>query len=237
MLDFFLHLDDKLGRLCEQYGPWIYAILFIVVFCETGLVVTPFLPGDSLLFAAGVFAHADNGKLNIFALYLVFAAAALAGDNVNYQIGRHIGKRLFRSESARIFRPSRLAATHAYFERHGGKTVVLARFVPVLRNLAPFVAGMGRMTYRSFLKYETVGAALWTFACVTTGFLFSRIPFVSKHPLWAVAALFGLCVAGIVWEWIRFRKEGPRPGVNGPGTRKAEVPESVVEPRNENVAS
>jgi membrane-associated protein len=206
MLDKLTHLNEHMDGLVAQYGAWVYLVLFVVIFAETGFSV-PLLPGDSLLFAAGLLAHKPDGGLNLWLLYMVFFSASFAGDNVNYQIGRLIGKKLFRSENARIFKPSRLAKTHMYFELHGGKTVVLARFLPVLRNLAPFVAGMGRMTLRGFLVYECIGAALWSTVCVTAGFLFGRIPFVSEHPLWAIAGLLLLCAGGIAWEWIRFRKE------------------------------
>ena len=206
MLDFFLHLDDHLGRLIEQYGPWIYLILFLVVFCETGLVVTPFLPGDTLLFAAGIFAHDDNGGLNLWLLYLVFAGAALCGDNVNYQLGRLLGRKLFNKPNSRFFKRENLDKTHEFLERHGPKAIILARFVPIVRTFMPFVAGMGTMTFARFIGYSVAGALLWVLVCVTAGFLFGNIPVVKENFAVAVLGLVAVSLVPILIEWLRHRR-------------------------------
>ena len=207
MLDFFLHLDDHLGRLIEQYGPWIYLILFLVVFCETGLVVTPFLPGDTLLFAAGIFAHEDNGGLSIWLLYLVFAGAALCGDNVNYQVGRLLGRKLFNKPNSRFFKRENLDKTHEFLERHGPKAIILARFVPIVRTFMPFVAGMGTMTFARFIGYSVAGALLWVLVCVTAGYLFGNIPVVKENFAIAVLGLVAVSLLPIAFEWIRHRRK------------------------------
>ena len=207
MLDFFLHLDDHLGRLIEQYGPWVYLILFVVVFCETGLVVTPFLPGDTLLFAAGIFAHPDNGGLSLWLLYLVFAVAALCGDNVNYQVGRLLGRKLFNKPNSRFFKRENLDKTHEFLERHGPKAIILARFVPIVRTFMPFVAGMGTMTFARFIGYSIAGALLWVLVCVTAGYLFGNIPVVKDNFAVAVMGLVAVSLLPIVFEWVRHRRK------------------------------
>lgn len=207
MLDFFLHLDDHLGRLIEQYGPWVYLILFVVVFCETGFVVTPFLPGDTLLFAAGIFAHPDNGGLNVWLLYLVFAVAALCGDNVNYQVGRLLGRKLFNKPNSRFFKRQNLDKTHEFLERHGPKAIILARFVPIVRTFMPFVAGMGTMTFARFIGYSIAGALLWVLVCVTAGYLFGNIPVVKENFAVAVIGLVAVSLLPIAVEWIRHRRK------------------------------
>lgn len=210
MLDFFLHLDEQLGGLINQYGTWIYLILFLTVFCETGLVVTPFLPGDTLLFAAGIFAHEDNGGLNLWLLYLIFMAGALAGDNVNYQIGRLLGKRLFKNPKSRIFKQENLEKTHAFMERYGPKAIILARFVPIVRTFCPFAAGMGTMTYRKFLYYSVLGAFLWVIVCVTAGYQFGRIQYVKDNFAVAILAIVAVTLLPILFEWWRHRRRARR---------------------------
>ncbi|HTL04939.1 MAG TPA: DedA family protein [Gemmatimonadales bacterium] len=186
-LDFFLHLDRHLAEITAQYGTWTYAILAGILFCETGLVVTPFLPGDSLLFTAG--ALAALGSLDPRLLNLLLFVAVLAGDNVNYWVGRFIGPRAFTGDY-RFFRREHLQRTHAFFERHGGKTVVLARFVPIVRTFTPFVAGIGAMTYPRFLLYSIGGGAIWVTAFLWAGYFFGNLP--------AVRANFSLVVLGII---------------------------------------
>lgn len=186
-VDFFLHLDRHLAEITAQYGTWTYAILAGIVFCETGLVVTPFLPGDSLLFTAG--AIAALGSLDTWLLNLLLFLAVLAGDNVNYWVGRFIGPRAFTGEF-RFFRKEHLQRTHAFFERHGGRTVVLARFVPIVRTFTPFVAGIGAMSYPRFLAYSVGGGALWVTAFLWAGYYFGNLP--------AVRANFSLVVLGII---------------------------------------
>ena len=186
-LDFFLHLDRHLAEITAQYGTGTYAILAGILFCETGLVVTPFLPGDSLLFTAG--ALAALGSLDPRLLNLLLFVAVLAGDNVNYWVGRFIGPRAFTGDY-RFFRKEHLQRTHAFFERHGGKTVVLARFVPIVRTFTPFVAGIGAMTYPRFLLYSIGGGAIWVTAFLWAGYFFGNLP--------AVRANFSLVVLGII---------------------------------------
>ena len=149
-IDFVLHIDVHMAELVAQYGMWIYAILFVIIFCETGLVVTPFLPGDSLLFVAGALASLPTNHVNVHLMILMLMAAAILGDAANYTIGRFFGERLFRNPNSRIFKQSYLEKTHHFYEKHGGKTIILARFVPIVRTFAPFVAGMGHMSYRHF---------------------------------------------------------------------------------------
>ena len=186
-VDFFLHLDRHLAELTARYGGWTYAILAGIVFCETGLVVMPFLPGDSLLFTAG--AIAALGSLDPWVLNGMLFVAVLAGDNLNYWIGRFIGPRAFTGEF-RFFRREHLDRTHAFFERHGGRTVVLARFVPIVRTFTPFVAGIGAMRYPRFLAYSVAGGAFWVTAFLWAGFYFGNLP--------AVRANFSLVVLGII---------------------------------------
>lgn len=186
-VDFFLHLDRHLAAITAQYGTWTYAILAGIVFCETGLVVTPFLPGDSLLFTAG--ALAALGSLDPRLLNLLLFGAVLAGDNVNYWVGRFIGPRAFTGEF-RFFRREHLERTHAFFERHGGRTVVFARFVPIVRTFTPFVAGIGAMSYPRFLAYSIGGGALWVTAFLWAGYFFGNLP--------AIRANFSLVVLGII---------------------------------------
>ncbi len=187
LLDILLHLNAHLDTLVSDYGAWIYAILFLIVFCETGLVVTPFLPGDSLLFAVG--ALAAGGRLDLFlAMGLVFVAAVL-GDTVNYSIGKYAGKQLI-ARFPKLIKQKHLDQTHAFFERYGGKTIVIARFVPIVRTLAPFVAGIGAMTYRRFMAYNFGGAVLWVGLITPAGYLFGQMPVVKKN--------FSLVILGII---------------------------------------
>ncbi len=188
IIDVFLHIDDYLEVIVTQYGAWIYAILILIVFCETGLVVTPFLPGDSLLFAAG--ALAAMGLMNIWLLFSGLLIAAIIGDAVNYQIGKHFGVKPFK-EDAQIFKLKYLQKTEAFYERHGGKTIILARFIPIVRTFAPFVAGASQMCYRRFGFYNVTGALLWTSSMLGAGFFFGTAPIVQEH--------FSLIVLGIVF--------------------------------------
>ncbi len=179
LLDVFLRLDVHLAVLVTQYGPWIYAILFAVIFCETGLVVMPFLPGDSLLFVAG--AIAALGKMDPWILVSALMAAAILGDSTNYFVGRFVGEKLFSNPDSKIFRRDYLDQTHAFYERHGGKTVTLARFVPIVRTFAPFVAGAGKMSYRRFLAFSVLGTVLWVGGLVILGYLFGNVEFIKKN--------------------------------------------------------
>jgi len=208
-MDFFLHLDRHLTTITAEYGTWTYLILFLIVFAETGLVVTPFLPGDSLLFAAGTLA--GLGKLNVAWVAAIFACAALTGDNVNYFVGKFLGPRLLRSERSRLLNRSHLARTHAFFERHGGKTIILARFVPIVRTFTPFVAGIGAMTYPQFLAYSVVGAQLWVGVCVFAGYFFGALPIVKQNFSLVVLAIVAVSVLPAAVEVLRHRRRQAAP--------------------------
>lgn len=190
VIDFVLHVNVHLAELFRDYGPWVYAILFLIVFCETGFVVTPFLPGDSLLFAAGALAASTNGALRIEILAILLIAAPLCGDQANYWTGRLLGKKIPFSDSSRFLKKRYLDQTHAFYERWGGATVVAARFAPIIRTFAPFVAGLGHMNYLRFLGFSAIGAVLWVGLCLGGGYLFGNIPWVQKN--------FSVVVMGIV---------------------------------------
>jgi membrane-associated protein len=207
LISFILHIDSHLADLIARYGTWTYAILALIVFCETGLVVTPLLPGDSLLFAAGTFAAL--GSLDPVVLNVLLFAAVIAGDNVNYWIGRWIGPRAFSGE-IRFFRKEYLDRTSAFFARHGGKTVILARFIPIVRTFTPFVAGIGAMTYPRFLAYSLGGGALWVTFFIWAGYLFGNLPFVRENFSLVVLVIILLSVLPIV---IGVLKERRRPAV------------------------
>lgn len=203
-IDLILHLDDKLTDLIKDYGVWTHLILFAVIFCETGLVVTPFLPGDSLLFAAGAFAA--RGALHIEWLVPLLILAAIVGDTLNYWSGHWIGDHAF-SGKVPFLKKSHLDKTHAYFEKYGGKTIIIARFVPIVRTFAPFVAGIGSMNYRHFLIYNVVGGIAWVLIFLFLGFGFGNIPFVQKNFELVMVAIVVLSVAPIAWEWLRHRAQ------------------------------
>ena len=206
IIDLFLHLDQHLGQLISQYGTWTHLILFLIVFCETGLVVTPFLPGDSLLFAAGTFAAL--GALDLWMVVLLLILAAIAGDTVNYWIGAYIGPRAFRGD-IRFLRKEYLDRTHAFYEKHGGKTIILARFVPIIRTFAPFVAGVGAMSYPKFITYNVVGAVLWVGLFVLGGYFFGNISVVRENFTLVILAIIAISVLPIVIEALRARRRRP----------------------------
>lgn len=202
--DFLVHLDTHLADLAARYGVWIYAILFAIVFCETGLVVTPFLPGDSLLFVAGaVWAAAGSSAPT---LALVLAAAALCGDNVNYWTGRYLGPRVFRWEGSRLFNRRALDRTHQFYERYGGKAVILARFVPLVRTFAPFVAGVGRMQYRRFLVFSLIAAAAWVGLLVSIGYFFGNVDVVKNNLTIVILGIVALSLTPVAVEFLRARR-------------------------------
>jgi membrane-associated protein len=176
-LNIVLHLGDNLTRWSNDWGPWLYAVLFLVIFCETGLVVTPFLPGDSLLFAVGAVAAREGSTLSLPALFALLVAAAVLGDAVNYYLGLKVGPAVFRSEKSRLFNCKHLLRTQQFYERYGGKTIVLARFIPIIRTFAPFVAGIGKMRYRRFAAYNVLGAVAWVAICVFSGYFFGNLRF------------------------------------------------------------
>ncbi|MBS9760991.1 DedA family protein [Pseudomonas mosselii] len=202
-LDLILHLDAYLDLLVNNYGPWIYAILFAVIFCETGLVVMPFLPGDSLLFIAG--AVAAGGGMDPVLLSGLLMAAAILGDSTNYVIGRTAGERLFRNPNSKIFRRDYLQRTHEFYERHGGKTVTLARFLPILRTFAPFVAGIAHMHYPRFLAFSVAGSLLWVGGLVTLGYFFGNVPFIKQHLSLMVVGIIILSLVPMILGLLRGR--------------------------------
>jgi membrane-associated protein len=206
VIEFFLHLDRHLSEVISQYGTWTHLILFLIVFCETGLVITPFLPGDSLLFAAGTFAAL--GALDVRLVVVLLIIAAVIGDTVNYWVGAYIGPRAFRG-NVRFLKQEYLERTHAFYEKHGGKTIILARFIPIIRTFAPFVAGVGAMSYPKFVTYNVVGAVLWVGLFVLGGFFFGNIPTVRENFTLVILAIIVLSVMPIAVEAVRARRSRP----------------------------
>ncbi len=202
-IDIVLHLDKHLAVLLAEYGNLVYGILFAIIFCETGLVVMPFLPGDSLLFVAGALA-AGHG-LDITTLCATLLTAAVLGDNTNYWVGYYFGPRVFRWENSRIFNRSALEKTHAFYERHGGKTVVLARFLPLLRTFAPFVAGVARMTYPRFVAIDFFGGVLWVFSLCLTGYWFGNLPFIKNNLSLVILVIVGISLLPAIIGYLRHR--------------------------------
>ena len=204
IIDFILHIDQHLVSLAAQYGVWIYAILFLIVFCETGVVVTPFLPGDSLLFAAG--GIAAIGSMNIHLMVALLIAAAIIGDAVNFMIGKYFGEKLFANPDSKIFKRSYLDKTHAFYEKYGGKTIIIARFVPIVRTFAPFVAGMAKMDYSKFIRYNVIGAVLWVVLFSYIGYFFANTEFVKKNLGLVLIAIIVISVLPAVIEVIRAKR-------------------------------
>jgi membrane-associated protein len=213
LIDFFLHLDRYLADIIQQYGIWTYALLFVVIFLETGLVVTPFLPGDSLLFAAGTFAAL--GSLNVLLLWVLLFAAAVLGDTANYWIGHAIGPRAFEMDN-RFLKKEYLERTQRFYEKHGGKTIVLARFVPIVRTFAPFVAGVGTMHYGRFLGYNLLGGFLWTALFIFLGYFFGNIPFVRENFELVIVGIVLISVVPMAVEFLRgrARKQATSPAIS-----------------------
>ena len=203
--DWVLHVDRHLGTLIDSLGPGIYVLMFLVVFAETGLVFTPFLPGDSLLFALGTFA--GLGKLSLPVLLVSLIVAAILGDTVNYWIGAWLGPRIFRGEKIRLLNPNHLERTHEFFERYGGKTIILARFVPIVRTFAPLVAGMGRMTYRRFMAYNVAGGVIWVVLFLGLGYAFGTRPVVQKNFTLVMLGIIVVSVLPGVFEYWRERQK------------------------------
>jgi membrane-associated protein len=199
--DFVVRLDAHLAAFIAEHGVWVYALLFVIVFCETGLVVTPFLPGDSLLFVVGTLAAA--GGMDIALVMALLVAAALSGDNVNYWIGRWAGPRVFRAKDSRWFSRGHLERTHAFYERHGGKAIVIARFVPIVRTYVPFVAGIGAMPYARFLAFSVAGALAWVVSLCLAGYWFGNIPAVKENLAAVIVVIVALSVAPIAVEFLR----------------------------------
>jgi membrane-associated protein len=207
LIDFILHLDKHLNEIIQTYGIWTYLLLFLIIFMETGLVITPFLPGDSLIFAAGAFAA--QGSLNVFVLFVLLSLAAILGDTVNYWIGHYIGPKAF-SGNVRFLKKEYLDRTHAFYEKHGGKTIILARFIPIIRTFAPFVAGIGAMTYSHFIVYNVVGGVLWVGLFTFGGYFFGNLPFVKDNFIIVIITIIFISVLPAVVEVVRERVKGSR---------------------------
>lgn len=212
-IDLFLHLDEYLQTIITTYGAWTYGILFVVIFVETGLVVMPFLPGDSLLFAAGTFAAL--GSLNVWFIVGMMSVAAVVGDAVNYMIGHYLGERAY---NIKWIKREHLDKTHAFFEKHGGKAIFLARFVPIVRTFAPFVAGIGRMSYGYFATYNVVGGISWVFIFTLLGYFFGNIPFVRNNFELVIIVIILVSVLPMVFEWIKQRREAAHASVKSAET-------------------
>ena len=210
LLDVFLHVDDHLHALLEAWGPWTYVLLFAIILCETGLVVMPFLPGDSLLFAAGAMAALYPDDLGIVPLLVLLSIAAILGDTINYFLGRWIGPRAF-SLNTWFLKKEHLEKTQAFYDRHGGKTIVLARFMPIVRTFAPFVAGVGQMHYPTFLWFNVVGGILWVVLCTVAGYFFGNIEVVKKNFELVVVGIVLVSVLPLAWEWWAARRRSQAP--------------------------
>lgn len=201
MIDFFIHLDRYLNIIIQSYGLWAYSILFLVIFAETGFVITPFLPGDSLLFAVG--ALAASGSLNVNWLFILLGAAAVLGNIINYQIGRFIGPKIFLKENVRFLNKEYLEKTHRFYEKHGGKVIIISRFVPILRTFAPFVAGIGKMTYQRFLIYNLIGGVSWVGVFIFGGYYFGNIPLVKQNFSLVILAIIFISLLPTILHFFR----------------------------------
>lgn len=207
LFDIFIHLDEYLGEIIRNYGTWTYALLFLIIFMETGFVVTPFLPGDSLLFAAGTFA--GMGDLNVVVLIILLVIAAILGDTINYWIGHFIGPKAF-SGNIRFLKKEYLERTHEFYEKHGGKTIILARFIPIIRTFAPFVAGVGAMTYWRFITYNIVGGIVWVLIFTLGGYFFGNIPAVQENFTLVILAIIFISVLPGIIEFLRERSRSAK---------------------------
>jgi membrane-associated protein len=210
LIDIVLHMSKHLDELVAQFGPWLYVILFLIIFCETGLVVTPFLPGDSLLFAVGALAARPDG-LSVWILLPTLIVAAILGDSVNYWIGKMFGHQL-PQRFPRLIKPRHLQKTHEFYERYGGKTIIIARFVPIVRTFAPFVAGIGEMTYSRFMMFNVTGGILWIGLLLPAGYFFGNLPYVQKNFSLVVLAIIILSILPAVIEFWRERNRARKPG-------------------------
>jgi membrane-associated protein len=211
-IDVFLHLDQHLAEWAAALGPWLYVVLFLIVFCETGLVVTPFLPGDSLLFAAGALCALDGSPMSVYVLAVLLLVAAISGDAVNYSIGRYVGPAVFTSEHSRFLNKKHLLRTQEFYERHGGKTILLARFVPIVRTFAPFVAGIGQMRYSYFATYNVVGAVAWVLSFLFAGYWFGQLPAIKRNFHVVILAIIVISILPMVFEYVRARRAGTAEG-------------------------
>ncbi|MEI6153440.1 MAG: DedA family protein [Deltaproteobacteria bacterium] len=203
IVDFVIHIDVHLGEIIKNYGLWTYLILFLIIFCETGLVITPILPGDSLLFAAGTFAAL--GTLDVIWLFVLLSVAAVAGDTVNYWIGNLVGPNVFEKEKIPLLNKEHLQRTHQFYEKYGGKTIIIARFVPIIRTFAPFVAGIGTMTYWKFISYNVIGGVAWVAICMFAGYYFGNLTFVKKNFSLVILAIVIISILPGVIEFLRHK--------------------------------
>ncbi|MDR2764935.1 MAG: DedA family protein [Tannerella sp.] len=202
LIDFVVHIDVHLAELVQDYGAWIYGILFLIIFCETGLVVTPFLPGDSLLFVAGTLAALATNHINVHLMVLLLISAAVLGDACNYFIGKFFGEKLFRNPNSKIFKQAYLKKTHDFYKKHGGKTIIIARFVPIVRTFAPFVAGMGKMSYSHFFSFNVIGGIAWVALFMYSGYFFGNVDFVKHNlSLLIIVIIFVSILPGIIEVW------------------------------------
>jgi membrane-associated protein len=215
LLELVLHIDVFLKGQLHFWGPWMYVVMFVIIFCETGLVVTPFLPGDSLIFAAAALTVTPGSPLNIWVLLAVLIAAAVLGDTANYWIGAKLGPRLLKNPNSRVLKKEYLDKTHAFFERYGGKAIILGRFVPFVRTFAPFLAGVGEMHYRRFLEFNVVGALAWVGLFIGTGYFFGSMPWVVDNLALVLVAVVVITTIPIVVEYVRTRRAGKREAAAG----------------------
>ena len=226
LIEFILKFDEHLDRLAGDYGAWTYAIVFAIVFCETGLVVTPILPGDSLLFAVGAFCARPNQPLDIWTATLVLTVAAILGDTVNYHIGKFLGPKVLAGK-LHWLNQKHLDRTHRFFEKYGGKTIIIARFVPIVRTFAPFVAGVGTMSYGKFLAYNVIGGVLWVIGCLQAGYWLGNIPIIREHFELAVLVIVAISLLPAVWEFaiVRlFKKQESQTASATPGNTNESAP-------------
>jgi membrane-associated protein len=209
-LDVFLHLDQHLNAWAGALGPWLYVVLFLIIFCETGLVVAPYLPGDSLLFAVGALAATPDSPISLWTIFALLAAAAVSGDAVNYAVGWRVGPMIFTKDDSLLFDKKHLLRAQRFYEKYGGKTIVLARFIPIIRTFAPFVAGIGRMRYPRFALYNVTGGIAWTLVFLLGGYRFANLPVVKKHFHYVILAIIVISVIPVVVELLR-AKDPPEP--------------------------
>ena len=205
-IDIFLHLDAHLNELAGSLGGWLYVVLFLIIFCETGLVVTPFLPGDSLLFAVGALAAIDGSPLHLPVILVLLTIAAVVGDAVNYTIGYRVGPKVFTSETSRLLNKQHLLRTQAFYEKYGGKTIILARFMPIIRTFAPFVAGIGQMRYARFALFNVVGGVAWVASFTVAGYFFGNVPVVKRNFHFVIVAIIVISIMPPIIEYLRVRR-------------------------------
>lgn len=210
-IDVILHLDLHLAQWTQMFGPWIYLILFLIIFAETGLVIAPFLPGDSLLFAAGAIATLPDVPYNVHLMAILLLVAGILGDFVNYSIGKRLGPKIFSKEDSRFLNKNHLIKTQAFYDKHGAKTIIIARFAPIIRTFAPFVAGIGRMNYSRFVVYNAIGAFLWIYIFLYAGYFFGNLPSVKRNFHIIIFAVIGLSLLPLLIGWIQSQKTKPLP--------------------------